>query len=61
MSVTAIDAANGGDASTSSDNADVQKAFQEGVLRFTLLMLQSAQEGVIEAINDKTSNPDGNG
>jgi hypothetical protein len=41
--------------------AELQQAFQEGVAKFGMMMLQSAQNDIIESINDNTSNPDAPG
>jgi hypothetical protein len=40
------------------DQAQVEDAFQQGLLKFMLTMLQGAESDVISAINDDTSDPD---
>jgi hypothetical protein len=44
----------GGDDSS----AELQQAFSDGVLKFMVTMLQSAQSDITDAINDTTSDPD---
>jgi hypothetical protein len=41
--------------------AELQQAFQEGIAKFGMMMLQNAQNDIIESINDNTSNPDAPG
>jgi hypothetical protein len=40
------------------NQADVQEAFQMGLIKFMITMLQGAESDVVSAINDNTSDPD---
>jgi hypothetical protein len=47
-----------GPAHQDPDNAQVEKAFQEGIANYMLSFVQSAESDVTESINDNTSDPD---
>jgi hypothetical protein len=56
--VDAVAPTNSGDPTDTDGQAEVQAAFQTGLLNFMLSVLQSSESDVIDAINDDTSDPD---
>ena len=56
--VGAVGGAAAPDLAQDTPNADLQKAFAQGVVGFTGIMLQGVQSDTIDSINDTTSTPD---
>lgn len=46
------------DQTQDTSDADLKKAFAQGVVGFTGIMLQGVQSDIIDSINDTTSTPD---